>query len=103
MVLRSVFRLTAVSVCLMAGCALNGDFGNRYTDVVDLQGTWLFQLDADDIGIDERWFERALPDTVRLPGSTDDVDRYRSYSSFPKSRRCSGPSTGYLWPKLRAL
>ena len=33
-----------------------------------LAGTWRFQLDRADVGIGEHWFERALPDTIQLPG-----------------------------------
>lgn len=38
-------------------------------EAVDLSGTWQFQLDPADVGIRERWFERALPQKVRLPGA----------------------------------
>jgi len=34
-----------------------------------LAGRWRFQLDRADVGITERWFERALPDKVKLPGT----------------------------------
>lgn len=37
-----------------------------------LAGKWRFALDADDAGINERWFERKLPQTAKLPGSTDE-------------------------------
>src|SRR5262249_2798394 len=36
---------------------------------ISLEGAWHFQLDRADIGIKERWFERILPDRVKLPGS----------------------------------
>ena len=37
-----------------------------------LGGTWEFQLDPQKTGHAERWFERRLgPDTIFLPGSTD--------------------------------
>jgi Glycosyl hydrolases family 2, sugar binding domain/Glycosyl hydrolases family 2, TIM barrel domain/Glycosyl hydrolases family 2 len=34
-----------------------------------LEGTWRFRLDRSNAGIEERWFERALPDRIKLPGS----------------------------------
>ena len=34
-----------------------------------LKGDWQFQVDPDDKGITERWFEKKLPDNVVLPGS----------------------------------
>jgi len=36
-----------------------------------LQGDWGFRLDPDDVGEKEAWQNRSLPDTIRLPGSTD--------------------------------
>jgi hypothetical protein len=33
-----------------------------------LAGEWRFQLDRADAGVAERWFTRALPDTIKLPG-----------------------------------
>ena len=36
---------------------------------ISLAGDWRFQLDRADAGIAGRWFERALPDQIHLPGS----------------------------------
>ena len=55
-----------------AGCALvlcSGPVGMGADDVVSLEGRWRFQLDRADAGMGGRWFERALPAKVRLPGS----------------------------------
>ena len=38
-----------------------------------LAGTWGFRLDPERRGVAERWFGGALPDTIALPGSTDDA------------------------------
>ena len=35
---------------------------------LSLAGTWRMQLDRNDAGISQRWFERELPEHVRLPG-----------------------------------
>lgn len=35
----------------------------------DLSGRWRFQLDREDAGVTERWFEQRLTENVRLPGS----------------------------------
>jgi hypothetical protein len=42
--------------------------GNR-SDVLPLAGQWRFFLDRDDHGLQDRLFERKLPDSIRLPGS----------------------------------
>lgn len=36
---------------------------------IPLAGEWRFQLDRENVGIDERWFDRQLSATVHLPGS----------------------------------
>lgn len=37
--------------------------------VLDLSGKWRFQIDRNDIGVKERWFENELLDNIILPGS----------------------------------
>lgn len=47
-------------------------YGNARAEngaTVPLGGTWRFALDRADIGATERWFNRDLPDQVKLPGS----------------------------------
>ena len=39
------------------------------SDHISLAGQWRFQLDRENAGIREQWFERSLPDKIRLPGS----------------------------------
>ncbi len=36
---------------------------------IDLSGEWQFQTDPQNIGEEERWFEKDLPETIQLPGS----------------------------------
>ena len=36
---------------------------------INLAGEWRFQMDSLDVGIKEKWFERSLNDTIKLPGS----------------------------------
>jgi len=38
-------------------------------DVIDLSGEWQFQMDPDDLGIAEKWYEKNLPESVQLPCS----------------------------------
>jgi len=40
--------------------------------VIDLSGTWKFQLDSANTGIKEKWFSRQFNDSIRLPGTTDE-------------------------------
>src|SRR5688500_16499188 len=60
-------RLVPASVfMLFIGCsslAMGADLQQS------LAGRWRFALDRQDVGVTERWFNRRLPDTIRLPGS----------------------------------
>ncbi|MBW8016512.1 MAG: hypothetical protein FVQ82_10015 [Planctomycetes bacterium] len=39
---------------------------------VSLAGRWGFRLDADDVGVAEKWYGQKFEDTVKLPGITDE-------------------------------
>lgn len=39
------------------------------TEQIDLSGEWQFQMDPEDRGVNERWFDKDLPETIQLPGS----------------------------------
>lgn len=41
-------------------------------EVIDLSGKWSFQLDADKVGVEGKWYEKDLEDEVTLPGTTDE-------------------------------
>ena len=43
-----------------------------YNEIIDLSGTWKFQLDSANMGIQEKWFNSEFSDSVRLPGTTDE-------------------------------
>src|SRR5262245_19137233 len=40
---------------------------------INLAGKWAFQLDPKDQGVAESWPARALPELIRLPGTTDEA------------------------------
>lgn len=50
-------------LCLILSCK------QHKTEKIDLSGEWQFQMDPEDRGIDERWFEKNLSETIVLPGS----------------------------------
>ena len=41
-------------------------------EVIDLSGTWKFQLDPDNAGWKGKWFNSPFKDTIQLPGTTDE-------------------------------
>ena len=44
----------------------------EFNKTMDLSGTWKFQLDSTNAGINEKWFTNFLSDSVHLPGTTDE-------------------------------
>src|ERR1035441_1613572 len=54
--------LIAILLISIFGCA-------AADNAISLDGQWRFQLDRADAGIAGRWFEHALTDKIKLPGS----------------------------------
>ncbi|NQT37566.1 MAG: beta-galactosidase, partial [Planctomycetes bacterium] len=50
---------------------------------IPLAGTWKFRLDAEDIGVAEKWFALEFEDTVQLPGTTDE-----NHKGIKKDEHC---------------
>jgi hypothetical protein len=48
-----------------------------------LAGTWKFRLDADDVGVAEKWFALEFDGTVQLPGTTDE-----NHKGIKKDEQC---------------
>jgi hypothetical protein len=44
----------------------------KQSETIDLSGEWQFQMDPDDVGVKENWFEKEFSETVQLPGSMDE-------------------------------
>ncbi len=42
---------------------------NQTPKEIDLKGEWHFQIDSLDKGINEKWYDQTLPETINLPGS----------------------------------
>ena len=72
-----------VLLCATAACGNVARAGSRGSspvkpqdptpeNVLSLAGAWQFQLDPKDLGRQEKWFQRELPDRCKLPGSTDE-------------------------------
>lgn len=50
-------------LAILGGC--NSSFESKF----DLAGTWVFQMDPEDRGVEEKWFNSELKETILLPGS----------------------------------
>jgi hypothetical protein len=45
---------------------------NDNNETLDLSGPWSFQLDPDNIGVKNKWYNNSFSDAVQLPGTTDE-------------------------------
>jgi hypothetical protein len=68
---------TSVVITACAGCREVGNVDTGSTAVLDRQrgtiliaGQWRFQLDPENKGENEKWYENTLEDRIKLPGST---------------------------------
>jgi len=43
-----------------------------HTETIDISGTWKFQLDPENVGMKDKWFNDDFNDSVTLPGTTDE-------------------------------
>ncbi len=59
---------------------------------LDLSGRWNFALDRADAGVAEQWFNQALPDSIKLPGSLQE----QGYGDPPSTNT---PWLGTLYDK----
>lgn len=57
------FLLLGIVAVLFVSC------NQKPTTYIDLSGTWQFQIDSLDEGIDKQWFNASLDDEIQLPGS----------------------------------
>ena len=66
-------KVLTISVLALLALVVSSSFApgpsaQDATPSIDLAGEWRFALDPEDVGIEERWWERELPDRIRLPG-----------------------------------
>ena len=59
-----------VLAILAAGLLLTMPHGARAATMepITLEGTWQFQLDPGDVGVEQQWFAKTLAQTIQLPG-----------------------------------
>jgi len=64
-----------------------------------LGGDWRFALDSTGSGIDEKWYERTLPEVVKLPGTLDENDKGIPNINTLETMRLSRERTyeGFAW------
>ena len=50
--------------CSFCRCSIH-----QSNERINLEGTWRFAIDRQEVGISEQWYLQKLPDYVQLPGS----------------------------------
>lgn len=60
------------SVLITTGCQQSF---NNFNKTIDLSGNWKFQLDPDEVGMEEKWFLKVFDDSIQLPGTTDEYKK----------------------------
>lgn len=71
------FLFIYISLMMFSAC-------KETSPVISLAGEWQFAMDSTDIGISEKWFDRAFSDKIQLPGTTDEAG-YGVPNSLPPS------------------
>jgi hypothetical protein len=69
LIMKKKFIQSLLFAMLLVGC-VNSAMADETT--LSLAGTWKFRLDANDVGIAEKWYALEFDDTVQLPGTTDE-------------------------------
>lgn len=64
--LRGWVHLCCAAAWLLAYADLNAAASDDHS--IDLSGEWRFQLDRENVGVEQRWHERDLSATVQVPG-----------------------------------
>jgi hypothetical protein len=59
-------RYIIIFLIILTGCTINE---KSTREKLTLAGEWKFRIDSLDTGIDNKWYDDDLPETVKLPGS----------------------------------
>ncbi|MCU7552650.1 beta-galactosidase [Chitinophagaceae bacterium LB-8] len=59
----------SLAVALLLKLAFCNSIVSAQTNSIDLSGTWFFQVDSLDKGVQEQWYNKKLDDKISLPGS----------------------------------
>jgi len=65
------FKYVFIAIVFLVTSCNRGSFVSIH-DTIYLNGTWKFALDSARVGIAEKWYNLALSDSVKLPGTLDE-------------------------------
>ncbi|MEI8375485.1 MAG: sugar-binding domain-containing protein [Planctomycetota bacterium] len=69
---RYSYRVIVLLFGFLAAFCSESQAQQQANHMLPLAGLWDFRLDPKDQGIQEKWFDTALTDKIKLPGSTDE-------------------------------
>ncbi len=62
----------AIIIAFLSSILFGGGSKKQFVrESIDLSGVWQFQLDPENAGIEQKWFDKNLIDSIFLPGTTD--------------------------------
>jgi len=64
--MRLLTLISALWLCLLS---VSPGYSQNTTNVINLAGTWHFRMDPGNQGIQNKWYEKKLNNTIHLPGS----------------------------------
>ncbi len=70
------------------------------SDNINLSGEWRFQIDAQDVGISEEWFQKKLSDKIKLPGSMAENNKGEEITLKTQWTGSIYDSSFYFHPRL---
>ena len=65
-------RLLPILIITILINSCRSESGNSLRQKISLEGEWAFALDTLHAGINEKWFNKSLSESVRLPGTLDE-------------------------------
>lgn len=68
-------KLKLLSILLITAPFFLSAHADAVRETIPLGGEWDFQLDGEERGIEEEWFNKSLNDTIQLPGTTDEAKK----------------------------
>jgi hypothetical protein len=94
-VLKSITVLFLLSILSVVNCSQSIN-----NNIISLKGTWQFQTDPEDIGIEQNWYQSKLKETVTLPGSMRDNNKGDELSINTKWTGSIYDSSWYFRPDM---
>ncbi len=68
--------LAGISLIALAVLTSNcSRLSSDLTEIIDLSGTWMLQLDPDQLGMSDHWYKQEFIDSMTLPGTTDEFQK----------------------------